>query len=78
MRGCSTHEQLSLEMQRARLKALCLADAAGLGLRTNPGLSCPRVAGGVEVPLPLGRRHLRAKGKGVQGFLLFSERPGRV
>lgn len=57
---------------------VCLADAAGMGLRPNPGLSCPCVAGGVEVPLPLGRQHLRAKGRRVQGDLLASSARGQV
>lgn len=65
--------QLPLEMQHTRLKAQRLADAAGLGLRTNPDLSYPCVAGGVEVPLPLGRQHIRGKGKRVQGFLLLQQ-----
>lgn len=43
------------------------------GLRTNPDLSYPCVAGGVEVPLPLGRQHIRGKGKRVQGFLLLQQ-----
>lgn len=42
-RGCFTRGQLLPEMQHTLLKALCLADAAGLGLRPNPSLSYPRV-----------------------------------